>query len=81
MTVLYWIVNIIPGLFGVINDFISLFNGEYFSIEWISDIVDILHSVISFVENVVLILLGIKALSKSTIYIPVIDGMVNKFIG
>ena len=81
MTVLYWIVSIIPGLFGVINDFISLFNGEYFSIEWISDIVDILHAVISFVENVVLILLGIKALSKSTIYIPVIDGMVNKFIG
>ncbi|MBQ7897553.1 MAG: hypothetical protein IJ323_03935 [Clostridia bacterium] len=81
MTVLYWIVSIIPGLFGVINDFIALFNGEYFSIEWISDIVDILHSVISFVENIVLILLGIKALSKSTIYIPVIDGMVNKFLG
>lgn len=81
MSVLYWIVNIIPGLFGVINDFIALFNGEYFSIEWISDIVDILLSVISFVENVVLILLGIKALSKSTVYVPVVDGMVNKFLG
>lgn len=81
MTVLYWIVSIIPSIFAIINDFIALFNGEYFSIEWISEIVEILHSVLSFVENVLLILLGIKALSKSTIYVPVIDGMVNKFIG
>ena len=81
MNVLYWIVSLIPGVFGVINDIIALFNGDYFYPEWISDIVDILHSVLSFVENVVLILLGIKALSKSTVYIPVVDGMVNKFIG
>jgi uncharacterized membrane protein len=81
MNVLYWILSIIPSLFGLINDVIALFDGKYFSIEWISEIVDILHSVISFVENIVLILLGIKAVSKSTLYIPVVDGMVNKFIG
>ena len=81
MSVLYWIVSIIPSLFTVINDFIALFDGKYFQIEWLSDIVDILHSVLSFVENIVLILLGIKALSKSTVYVPVVDGMVNKFIG
>jgi uncharacterized membrane protein len=81
MNVLYWIISIIPSFFGVINDVIALFDGKYFSIEWISEIVDILHSVISFVENIVLILLGIKAVSKSTLYIPVVDGMVNKFIG
>lgn len=79
MNVLYWIVSIIPGIFGIINDFIALFDGNYFYPEWISDIVDILHSVLSFVENVVLIILGIKAIAKSTIYVPVVDGMVNKF--
>lgn len=81
MTVLYWIINIIPSIFAIINDFIALFNGEYFSIEWISEIIEILQSVLSFVENIVLIILGLKAISKSTVYIPVIDGMVNKFIG
>ena len=81
MTVLYWIVSLIPNILGVINDVIALFNGEYLHIEWLSDIVDLLHSILTFVENAVLILLGIKALSKTTVYVPVIDGMVNKFLG
>ncbi len=81
MSVLSSVIGFIPNIFELINDVVSLFNGEYVSVEWINDIVNLLQTVIYFVNKVVLILLGIKAISKSTVYIPVIDGMVNKFIG
>lgn len=81
MSVLSSVIGFIPNIFELINDVVSLFNGEYVSVEWINDIVNLLQTVIYFVNKVVLILLGIKAISKTTVYIPVIDGMVNKFIG
>lgn len=81
MSVLSSVIGFIPNIFELINDVVALFNGEYVSVEWINDIVNLLQTVIYFVDKVVLILLGIKAISKTTVYIPVIDGMVNKFIG
>ena len=81
MSVLSSLIGFIPNIFELINDIVSLFNGEYVSVDWLNDIVNLLQTVIYFVNKVVLLLLGIKAISKTTIYVPVIDGMVNKFIG
>lgn len=80
LSVLGWIIGLIPNCISVINSFIELFDGKYLYIEWLSDIINILQTIISFVENVLLILLGIKAISKSTIYVPVVDDIVNKII-
>lgn len=81
MSVLSSVIGFIPNIFELINDIVALFNGDYVSVEWINDIVNLLQTVIYFVNKIVLLLLGIKAISKSTVYIPVIDGMVNKFVG
>ena len=80
LSVLSWIIGLIPNAISVINSFIELFNGKHLYIEWLSDIINILQTIISFVENVLLILLGIKAVSKSTIYVPVVDDIVIKGI-
>lgn len=80
MSLLSFAVSLVPYLFNVINDVLALFD-EYFYPEIISDIVSLLHTVISVAESVVLAILGIKAFSKSTIYIPVVDSLVNKIMG
>ena len=80
MSLLSFAVSLVPYLFNVINDVLALFD-EYFYPEILSDIVSLLHTIISVVESVVLAILGIKAFSQSTLYIPVVDSVVNKIMG
>lgn len=80
MSLLSFAVSLVPYLFNVINDVLALFD-EYFYPEILSDIVSLLHTIISVAESVVLAILGIKAFSQSTIYIPVVDSVVNKIMG
>lgn len=80
MSLLSFAVSLIPYLFNIINDVLAIFD-EYFYPEIISDIVSLLHTIISIAESVILALLGIKAFSKTTVYIPVVDSLVNKIMG
>lgn len=81
LTVLSYLVGIIPDVIDVINSLLDIFNVNGIYLEWLNDIISFILTVISFVRTVAFLLLGIKAISKSTVYIPVVDGMVNKFIG
>ena len=81
LTVLSYVIGIIPDAIDVINSVIDIFNGKTIYLEWLNDIISFILTVISFIRTVVFLLLGIKAISKSTVYIPIVDGMVNKFIG
>lgn len=81
LSVLSYVIGLIPDVIDLINSFIDIFGDGHIYLGVINSIVGFLHSVISFVRTVVFLLLGIKAFSKSTVYIPVVDGMVNKFIG
>lgn len=80
MSLLNFAVSLVPYAFDIINDVLA-FADEYFYPEFISDIVSLLHTLINIAESVVLAILGIKAFSKSTIYIPVVDSLVNKIMG
>ena len=80
ISILSFVVSLVPYLFNIINDVLAIFN-EYFYPEIISDIVSLLHTIISVAESVILALLGIKAFSKTTVYIPVVDSLVNKIMG
>lgn len=81
LTVLSYVIGIIPDVIEVINSVLDIFNVNAIYLEWLSDIINFILTVISFVRTIVFLLLGIKAVSKSTVYIPIVDGMVNKFIG
>ncbi|MBE6700913.1 MAG: hypothetical protein E7582_03375 [Ruminococcaceae bacterium] len=77
---LYWLVALIPDVIGLINDLIVIFDGKTIYLEFLSELVNLILAVISFAETVLFLLLSFKALKKSTLYIPLVDPIVNKFL-
>lgn len=73
------VLNIVPGIFSIVSDIISIF-GISVPFRIISGIFNIITSVIRLAETVLLIALGIKAFNQGTVKIPIIDDFVNKYI-
>lgn len=71
------LLSLIPGAIEIINEICALFE-SYFTVPYISNIINLLQNVIYFVEKLVFLGLGLKALTQGTIQIPVVDDMVNK---
>ena len=71
------LLSLIPGATEIINE-IGAFFESYFTVPYISNIINLLQNVIYFVEKLVFLGLGLKALTQGTIQIPVVDDMVNK---
>ncbi len=76
-SVLPALLSLIPGAIEVINEICALFKG-YFTVPYINNIVNLLQNIIYFVEKLVFLGLGFKALTQGTIQIPVVDDLVNK---
>ena len=74
---LFGIIGLIPDFMDIITSFTLLFNG-YFAPEVIGELQSVLDSIVSFVKTLLFLGLSIKALSMSTIPVPVIDKMLNK---
>lgn len=74
------VLGFIPSIINLINNIISIFDGSYFGIEWLTDIIHFLQNALSLCENVVLVLLGVKAVNKSTLKIPFVDDLANSII-
>ena len=62
-----------------LNNIVYIFNGS-FSIVLLNKIVAAITSGISLIETILLIGLGLKALSQGTIVIPVIDKMISNYM-
>lgn len=71
------LLGLIPGAISVINETCVLFDG-YFHIEYVNEIISLLQNIINFVEKLVFLGLGFKALTQGTIQIPMVDEFVNK---
>ena len=76
------VLSLIPDLFDVLNSiwyiFDSFIDVEFF--ETIEKIIHALNSIIYYIEKILFLLLGIFALKQSTIKIPGVDALLNKFI-
>ena len=72
-------IGVIPDLVGLVQSVMNLFD-EFFSMEIILEIETILRSILNIVEYVIFILLGIFALSKKTIRLPLVDAAVEKHV-
>ena len=75
-----FIINLIPNCIGAINDFAMAINHP-FSTTFISSVVAGLSSILDIIRNILFVLLGIKALSQGTIRLPIIDKMLDKYMG
>ena len=74
------VLNLIPDVCNVINNFSSIFNGR-FSIVALDRFFAALVSVINVIEKILFMGLGLKALSQGTIVIPMIDKFISKHMG
>ena len=73
-------IGVIPDLVGLVQSVMNLFN-EFFSMEVVLEIEAILRSILNIVEYVVFILLGVMALGKKTVRVPLVDALVEKHLG
>lgn len=78
----FWItiVNLIPDAIDVIDN-IALIFGGHVHISFISSLVNAVVTVLNLVEKILLLGLGIKAFNQGTIIIPVVDKLINKYMG
>jgi hypothetical protein len=71
---------LIPDVFGWVDTLLGVFGG-FFSYSLISSIVSVFTGALSLIRTVVLLLLGVKALNQGTISVPVVDTLVDKYMG
>ncbi|MBQ3782908.1 MAG: hypothetical protein II838_05595 [Lachnospiraceae bacterium] len=70
-------VGLIPDAISTINQVATLWNG-YVDGGVLSELVSAIRSVLNFMETVLFIVLGVKALKQGTMSVPVVDDIVNK---
>lgn len=74
------IVNLIPNAMNFIDYIVSIFGGNFY-IAFISNLVNAVVTALNVIEKLLLLGLGVKALNQGTIAVPVVDGLINKYMG
>ncbi|MCR5808853.1 MAG: hypothetical protein K6G56_04760 [Clostridiales bacterium] len=78
-SILTALLGLIPSLIGFIDSICYVFGGG-FSISIISKILNVITSALSIIRTVLFLLLGFKALNQSSINVPVVDDLINKYM-
>lgn len=73
------VINLIPNTFGVISNIVTL-SGGIFHVAYISNIINVFESIFNLIEKVLLLILALKALKQETISVPVVDGLIKKYM-
>ena len=71
------LLNLVPGLFGIIDDACNIFNGS-FNLYVATRIITFLVSILNFTEKLLLLFLGFKALKNQDVAIPELDKFLDK---
>lgn len=74
------VLNLIPNAINVINNFVSIFGGS-FSLNIVDNTIKALVSVINIIEKLLFLGLGLKAFNQGTIAVPIVDKMIEKYMG
>ena len=78
-SLLRYAVGIVPELLSIADGCLNLFEVN-FDYNIVVRITNVITNIVSFAENIVLLILAILALKQMTIRIPVVDKMINKYI-
>ena len=71
------LINFIPNVISSIDDFLNIFNGSLY-LAIVSKITNFLSSAVIVVQDILFVILGLKALTQGTIPIKMIDSFINK---
>ena len=74
------VINLIPNVISVINYIVSMFGGN-FHIAFLSNLVNAVVATINIIQKLLLLGLGVKALNQGTIAVPVVESLINKYMG
>ena len=74
------VINLIPNAISFINNLMAVFD-KSFSVIILSRIVTVIVSALDIIEKILFILLGVKAINQGTISLPVVDKLINKYMG
>jgi len=81
IVIFFAILSSIVGLVGnsstLISDLVSLFKGT-FSFSWLNRLLSICRTVISFIQVLFLLLLGLRALNQGDVKLSSVDNVINK---
>lgn len=78
-SVLICLLNLIPGLFNIIDDACRIFEGS-FNLYVVSRIITFLTGILSFAEKLVLLFFGFMALKNRDVVIPELDKFLEKHL-
>ena len=70
-------INMIPDAISVINYFVAMFGGS-FSLYVVTNLTYFIQETVLFAENLVFLVLALKALKLDTINVPVVDELITK---
>ena len=70
-------IGVIPDLMELVDNVMNLFD-ETFYVEIVNEIVTLLRNIVNIAEYVIFVLLGILALGKKTVRLPLVDATVEK---
>ena len=72
------VINLIPNVISIPLDLINIF-GFNLNVYFLHEIANLLYSVVSLAETVLLIFLAVKSVNKQEVKVPVIDKIVDMF--
>ena len=72
-------VNLFPDFLGIISSFVGTFGVEFYYSS-VNSLFDSIVKLIDLMSNILILILGFKAFGQSTIYIPVIDNLLSKYM-
>ena len=79
-SLLITVLNLVPNAIGFINDVVSIF-GRSFYVAFLSSLISAAVAALNIIEKLLIIGLGVKALTQGTIAVPVVDNLINKYMG
>ena len=79
-SVLSTLIYLIPNAINVIDGLVGIFGGSFY-INAISSLASAAGSALDIIEKVLFIGLGLKALTQGNIAVPVVDRLIDKYMG
>lgn len=79
-SLLITVLNLVPNAISFVDNVVSIFGGS-FDAAFLSNLISAAVAALNIIEKLLMIGLGVKALNQGTIAVPVVDKLINKYMG
>lgn len=74
------VIGLVPNVISFIDEIFMMFGG-YFSINFLSNFFMAIQTLLDMVKTILMLVMGVKAITQGTVSIPGIDNLINKHMG